>query len=178
VQFGPGDAVGGTYGTGGGSGNLTQLVFLVAFYLCVVFASRDDGSGFVVWRVILASALLVPTALNETKITFLYLPLFIALIALNLRRFYTAIPLLGLGAVLGYFLYTYYSENVVAAEKVWNMDFLQQYLVYDSRTNIDIPRFQKIALMFKRMGDDLGAWVFGFGYGLFGGRTSSGRRRT
>jgi hypothetical protein len=174
IVFGPGDAVGGTYGSGGGSGYLTQLVFLVTFFLCVVFASRPDGAGFIVWRVIAASVLLVPSALNETKITFLYLPLFIVLIGVSMRRFYAAIPLLGLGAVLGYFLYTYYSENVVAVEKVWNVKFLEQYLVYDSRTNIDVPRFQKLILMWNRMGDDVGALVFGYGYGLFGGKNILG----
>jgi hypothetical protein len=35
LRFGAGDPVGGTYGIGGGSGCLSQLLFLICFYLVV-----------------------------------------------------------------------------------------------------------------------------------------------
>lgn len=174
IVFGPGDAVGGTYGVSGGSGYLTQLVFLITFFLCVVYASRDDGRGFVIWRVAAFTLLLIPTALNETKISFLLLPLFMLLLAFNSRRLYASLPLLGIGAVLGYFLYAYYSENVMEVDKMMTPEFLEQYLVYDARQNVDIPRFQKIVLMLSRMSTDLSAQLLGYGYGLFVGRNFMG----
>jgi len=45
AQYGAGDGVGGTYGTGGGSGYITQLLFIICFFFAVRFASLEDGSS-------------------------------------------------------------------------------------------------------------------------------------
>jgi len=174
AQFGAGDAVGGTFGLSGGSGWVTQLVFLIAFYLSVRYGSTPDGEAFRLNRIILFSLLLTPCILNETKVAFVLLFLFMLIIALSRRQIYRFVPIAAFGALLVYVAASYYSEHVTDVQRLLDEEFLERYLVYDPRPGMDIPRFQKIVLMLSMMRDDLVAVVFGYGYGLFGGRNLLG----
>lgn len=170
VQFqayGAGDEVGGSLGPGG-SGVLTQLLFVVGFYLIVRNGSLREGSGFSLPRIGLYSLLLIPVGLNETKISFVYLGVFF-LMLLETRKLYRTIPVVIIGAVLLVLLGEYYSENVQDPTKLLSGEFLERYLFYDRRESVDIPRFQKLILMFQLMANDLWTYVIGFGYGLFQG---------
>jgi hypothetical protein len=174
-KFTAGDSVGGTYGFGG-SGIISQLLFLATFYLLVRHGSPDEGMTFSVKKVLLFSVLLVPCALNETKIAFVLLGVYILLLVGSRRKIYKAIPLLVVGAALAYTLGLVYSESVKEPEFLLDPAFYERYLVQDdTRPGADIPRVAKIALMFRSMGDDWSKVFFGYGYGLFAGENILGR---
>jgi hypothetical protein len=176
LKYGAGDAVGGTYGLSGGSGMVTLLLFIIAFYLLVRYGTLDGGDSFAVRRILPFSLLLAPVALNETKISFLFLAMYLGFLVLSRRKFYKVVPILGLGALLGYVLVEMYTEAVRDPSSfLMDQEFLERYLVYDSRVGVDIPRFQKLMIMFESMTKNVGAMVFGYGYGLFVGENILGK---
>jgi len=168
IQFGPGDEVGGTYGLRGGSGYVTQILFLIVFYLLTRYGSLHEGMRFSLPRLFLFSVLLVPCFLNETKISFVLLPAFL-LLMLETRRIYRLVPFLLFGGLFLYGLYSYYDHAVGGASILLDERFLERYLLYDRRQNVDIPRFQKIVLMFQLFGKNIWSAIVGMGYGLFAG---------
>jgi hypothetical protein len=168
LKFGAGDEVGGTYGLTGGSGYVTQLLFLIVFYLLVRYGTDAEGHRFSFTKLLLFSVLLIPCLLNETKISFLLLP-GLLLLMVEPRRFYRFIPVAILGAILVYGLYYYYDQIAGGADSLFDERFLERYLVYDRRQNVDVPRIQKLVLLYHIFSKDLLAAVLGMGYGIFGG---------
>ncbi len=176
LKYGAGDAVGGTYGLSGGSGMVTQLLFIITFYLLVRYGSVDDGESFAVRRILPFSLLLAPVAMNETKISFVFLAAYLGFLVLSRRKFYKVVPILALGCVLAYLLLDMYTENVRDPSRyLTDQDFMERYLVYDPRPGIDIPRFQKLMIMFDGMAKRVSALVLGYGYGLFVGENILGK---
>jgi hypothetical protein len=172
-QYGAGDKVGGTYGTGGGSGLVTQLLFLIAMFLITRFGSLEHGAHFSVTRVLTYSVLLIPCALNETKISFFFLAAFLALIMLSRRKAYKIVPFLIIGGVLMYLLNFYYLETVHDTKDtadILNLDAMEKYLLTNpTDRGGDLPRFERLIIMFRILGDNPMSVLFGMGYGLFGG---------
>ena len=175
IQHGAGDHVGGTYGFGG-SGLVSQLLFLICFYLSVRYGSLEDQHHLSVSKVILFSVLLIPCALNETKISFLLLPSMFIFMLLTRKKAYRAIPFLLFGVVLASFLVYYYDKTVENPQDVFDPAFIEKYL-WRSQGEEDLPRFQKLEIMFRLMGHDVGAILLGMGYGLFGGSNILGVSR-
>jgi len=176
LKYGAGDAVGGTYGLSGGSGMVTQLLFIITFYLLAKYGSVDDGESFAVRRILLFSVLLAPVAMNETKISFVFLAAYLGFLVLSRRKFYKAIPILALGCVLAYLLVEMYTESVRDPSRyLMDQDFMERYLLYDPRPGIDIPRFQKLVIMFDGMAKHVSALILGYGYGLFVGDNILGK---
>ncbi|MFN0157972.1 MAG: hypothetical protein ACKVRP_07870 [Bacteroidota bacterium] len=165
--YGASDWVGGTLGYGA-SGILTQLLFLITFYLVVRYGSTKEFTAFSLPRSIPFLLVLIPCALNETKIAFVFLALMIFLLAFT-GKVLRAIPMLVVGVLLLMLLSYYYSENVQDTEKLFDLTFLERYLVYDSRTSVDVPRLQKMLMMFDLMARDIPAYFVGLGYGVFTG---------
>ena len=178
LKFGASDAVGGLYGTGGGSGFMTQSLFLIVFYLIVRFASGEEGEHFKASRALFIVPLLLPCALNETKISFVLLAGLLLLMTSSLRQVYRTIPFLALGAILFFLLNYYYSTTAEDTRDIFDLDYLQKYL-FTNQTEVggDLPRFQRLVIMFRMMGSDVGAILFGMGYGLFGGGNIMGVSR-
>jgi len=166
-RYGASDWVGGTLGYGG-SGVLTQLLFLIAFYFVLKHGSVKNYTAFSPVKSIPFVLVLIPCALNETKVAFVLLALMVFLLAFtgNILR---AVPMLVAGGLLVLLLSFYYSENVKDTEQLLDPQFLERYLVYDSRTTVDVPRFQKMVMMFDRMSRDIPSYVVGMGYGIFMG---------
>lgn len=178
LKFGAGDAVGGLYGTGGGSGYLSQLLFLVVFYLIVRHSSLEDGSNFKISRTLLFFPLLIPCALNETKISFVLLAAMLLLLVISPRQMYRAIPLLILGAGLMFLLNYYYSQTVEDTSNIFDEGYIEKYLLTNpTGTGGDLPRFQRIIIMFRLMGGDVGSILLGMGYGVLGGGNIMGTSR-
>jgi hypothetical protein len=166
-QFGPSDWVGGTLGWGA-TNVVSQLLFLIVFYLVVLYASAADGSGFRLLRVTLIALLLAPCALNETKISFVFLPVLIVALT-PMSRLYRLIPVAILGSILMYLLVSLYSEYEKDTSQVFDLKYLERYLYYDERETVDVPRFQKLMLSVDLMGNDPPTYALGMGYGLFMG---------
>lgn len=169
-QYGAGDGVGGTYGTGGGSGYITQLLFIICFFFAVRFASLQDGTSFSLKRLPLLLPVLLPCAINETKISFILLGVFIILVSGSRQRMVRSLPLLALGAALVVVLNHFYSTTVEDTRAIFDLNFVEKYLVTnETATGGDMPRFQRLVFMFRMMGDDVGSVLLGMGYGVLGG---------
>lgn len=170
LQYGASDYVGGTFGTRGGSGLVSQALFLICFYLIVRFASLADGSNFKIAQTLVFLPILIPCALNETKISFVLLGGMFVLMLLSRRQFYRAIPLLAIGGILGIVLNYYYFRTVEDTGDIFDPEYIEGYL-FTAPTEMggDLPRFQRMPLMFKLMKGDVGLYVLGMGYGVMGG---------
>jgi hypothetical protein len=168
LEYGAGDEVGGTYGLTGGSGFITQLLFLIVFYLLVRRGSDSENVNLSITRLLLLSILLIPCILNETKISFVLLPALL-LLMVEPKRFYRLIPLALVGVLMVYGLYYYYDQVVGRVDTLFRTDFVESYLFYDRRQNVDVPRIQKIVLMFNIFSKDIPSAILGMGYGVFSG---------
>ncbi len=166
-QYGMNDHVGGTFGFAG-AGILSLLLFLVVFFAIVRFGSLGEGTHFSILIIALCSILLFPTAINETKISFILLGMYLVLLLFS-RKIIKAIPIIGLGILLFILLNNFYSEFVRDTSKLVDFKYLERYLFYDERQSVDIPRFQKLELTIRMMADDPITYLIGFGYGLFMG---------
>ena len=170
IKSGAGDAVGGTFGSAGGSGYITQLLFIICFFLAVRFASLEDGSHFSLKKLPFFLPVLLPCAINETKISFVLLGVFVVLVAGSRRRILRALPLLVLGAGLAYLLNHFYTDTVEDTSNILDLDFVEKYLVTnETDAGGDMPRFQRLVFMFNMMGNDVGSILLGMGYGILGG---------
>lgn len=173
-KFGASDYVGGTYGYTGGSGNLTLLVFIIAFYFIVRSSWYKDADSIRVRSVLLYSLFLLPCTVNETKISFVFLVVYVLLLTTSQKNLLKSLPLLALGVLLVMVLNYYYGQTVQSPANLLDPQFLERYLLYDPRENIDVPRFQKLVLMFRFMHWDPIQVLFGLGYGIFAGENILG----
>jgi len=166
-EYGMNDFVGGTFGFAG-AGILSLVLFLISFFAIVRFGSLDEGTHFSLFTIALCSILLFPTAINETKISFVLLGIYLTLLLFS-RKIFKAIPIMALGVLLFVLLNTFYSEFVKDTSKLMDVQFLERYLLFDERQSVDIPRFQKLGITFDMMAGDPVTYLIGFGYGLFMG---------
>jgi hypothetical protein len=170
MQFhahGPTDFVGGTYGNKG-SGTLTLSIICLVFFVSDYVTSNTQ-------RALLYFCLL-PLLMNETKVSFIFLPMLIFFIHFrpNLKSIATSV--IGAGIFLLVFN-TYYSntggmdvgDNSIAG--VFSGDFLDEYLMGDIYSSDDIPRFTKLVLGWKLCAESTRTLFFGIEYGIFKGGT-------
>ena len=170
LKYGASDAVGGTFGLVGGSGMLSQILYIICFFLLVRYASLEDGSHFKIGKTLLFIPLLIPTMLNETKISFVLLPVFLLLIVATGKKIYRSVAILLMGVVIAFMLNYFYSETVQDTRNLLDRDYLDRYMLHvNPQSNEDLPRLQRLAIMFQMMGKDVGAITLGMGYGVMGG---------
>jgi hypothetical protein len=161
---GPSDAVGGTYGNYG-SGNLTLSVICLVFFMSHFIQNLSQR--------LMLYACLVPLFLNETKVSFILIPLLIMFIHFkpNIKSILTA----GIGAAVALFIFnrffttnigTDFSNNLTG---IFSKDFMENYLFGDIYTYTDVPRFTKIILAWNLLVQNTNTLLFGFEYGVFRG---------
>jgi hypothetical protein len=161
---GPSDAVGGTYGNYG-SGNLTLSVICLVFFMSHYVQNLSQR--------LMLYACLVPLFLNETKVSFILIPLLIMFIHFkpNIKSILTA----GIGAAVALFIFnrffttnigTDFSNNLTG---IFSKDFMENYLFGDIYTYTDVPRFTKIILAWNLLVQNTNTLLFGFEYGVFRG---------
>jgi hypothetical protein len=122
--------------------------------------------------------MLIPCALNETKISFVLLGALFILLLSSRQQFYRTVPLLLVGLLLAFLLNYYYTETVEDTSNIFDEQYIEQYLVTNpTETGGDLPRFQRIFLMFKLMKGDVGSYLLGIGYGIMGGGNVMGVSR-
>jgi hypothetical protein len=168
---GAGDAVGGTLGEGA-SGILTFIVFLATYYLM----TRDIDYKNIVKSFIKKIYLLIfwlPAFINETKISFFLIILFFLL--LISFSFSNLIKYLLIGIVLipALFLFDSIYNNITGnsyTNEILDKDFFESYLMSDEEHYTDIPRLQKIAIIFTTFKTE--EIIFGKGVGQFKGGTT------
>lgn len=186
LEYGAGDPGGGTFGSEGFSGTVSICIYLASLYL---IRKRLDNNNLWVsvannWKYL---ALLIPTFMNETKISFILLALYmILLIPINkktAKRLMIGVPIIiGIlaGAILLFSSLTMYNGDFTTND-VFSSNFLEQYLYADideSESNAkyglettnslpDVPRLTKIAFLPILLDQEGGSALFGFGVGHF-----------
>ncbi|MBO9571456.1 MAG: hypothetical protein J7497_04515 [Chitinophagaceae bacterium] len=160
---GPSDAVGGTFGNMG-SGVLTLSVICLVYYLH--FFSRNFT------QTIFLYIALTPLLLNETKISFILIPMMV--LSIHFKPKFKNIVLAVVAAGLFLFIFdSYYSHGSLEFDDnvsgIFSADFLNDYLMADIYEYEDIPRFTKIILSWNLLSQQVNTFFFGMEYGLFKG---------
>jgi hypothetical protein len=175
-RFGAGDAVGGTLGEGY-SGVLTFTIYLSTYYLMIKnYDSHNIMKSLLKkWYLFL---FWIPTFVNETKISFILIPIFILLLFelrfknIFNRKLIFIILLIMAGGYL--FSYVYSRTSGESISDIFTEDYLTGYLVGDiTKDNIhigdDIPRIMKLSLSFLVFNEE--KLLTGNGIGHFKGGT-------
>lgn len=164
-QHGATDYVGGTFGNKG-SGILTLSVVCVVFFLSHFVRSNTQ-------RVLLYFCLL-PLLLNETKLSFILIPVLILLIHFQPKLKNIIGGLIAAGLFL-YIFNMYYSNEGLDFDNnmagIFSKDFLDAYLFGDIYSSEDIPRFTKIVVGWRLAAEETRTLLFGVEYGIFKGGT-------
>lgn len=194
LVHGAGDHVGGSLGDYT-SGTTSTLVYLISFYLLNkrldrghLLASLRQNAQFLL--------LLLPTFLNETKVSFVFLLLYLALLLPLDRKIFVratvAIPVIGLllyGAATIYIMSTggkagdifsieYYTESyLMSADADETEKYVKWFLenedeaMDDISLTGDVPRFTKFLFLNELHDEEPGHRLTGWGVGHFKGGT-------
>lgn len=191
LRYGPGDYGGGLFGVGG-SGQVSTYIYIASFYL--LSKKWDFSKNFIVNLKAnkIYFILLLPTFFNETKISFIYILVYFALLfpidKKYISRFIVMSPFLLAAMLIGVFAYVQTTGN----DKMFNSEAIDIYLsggedasslielsVYvqdegldtDELWALDLPRFTKLAVAPEALSTAKGGILFGAGVGQFkGGR--------
>lgn len=168
---GTGDMVGGTQGEGF-SGILTFTVFLGTYYLM----TQGFDEQHLVKSVAKKSYLLIfwlPAFINETKISFILIPLFLFLLVKfavsNIPKYIYILLIM----VPSLFFFNYIYQRIATdfdSNDFLTAEFLQEYLASDNEQYDDVPRFEKLAFFMNNF--DQQEILFGQGIGQFKGGTT------
>jgi hypothetical protein len=171
--YGAGDYVGGSLGAGS-SGILTQLLFLIAFYFLVIYAGHNNES-FVLRKMLIVSLILIPTFINETKITFILLIVYFYF-QINIRKNLINVFAIILFSVLIFIeAVNIYSDTTQKDPSEFvNENFLNGYLFKTKKTN-DITRFGKVVLVSEILNNQAPNLFFGLGFGILKGQNILGQ---
>ena len=161
---GPSDWVGGTYGNFG-SGNLTLSVTCLVFFLSHFTMNLTQR--------LLLYACLLPLFLNETKVSFILIPVLILFI--HFKPKLKSILGAAFAAGIALFIFNRYFTTNIGVDfdnnltGIFSEDFIEGYLFGDIYTYTDVPRFTKIILAWKLLAENATTLLFGFEYGIFRG---------
>ena len=188
IMYGAGDAGGGSLGYGN-SGIISTLIFVICFYF---MKKRMDPERYVasLWENKIYLLLLIPSQLNETKITFLFFPMFfLLLLPLNRKLFLRLLFAIPLMLVLVVLLGMGYMASIGRSEanRMFDLDFMMEVYLYDDGqtaeraealfdagmdfAEADIPRFYKILYLSDFDKQYPGHRWTGLGVGQFKGGT-------
>lgn len=185
--YGAGDMVGGSLGHWN-SGVLTTMIFSISFYL---MRKRLDPERYFMslWQNKILILLLIPTQLNETKISFFYLLMyFLLLMPMNRKSFLRALAmipalliviwLMGLAYVVStggdpgdMFSIEYYAETYLYDETGASEAYAEALFESGDDQRQDVPRFSKFMLLSDIHDENPGHVLTGFGLGQFKGGT-------
>lgn len=162
MQFGPGDMVGGTEGYLG-SGMLTLAV------ICMVYFMSHFAMN--VSMTVMLYICMIPLVLNETKISFILIPLTVVFMKFKPRLQNVAVAVVS--AVTLFLLFNrFYAARYLdfdnSAKGIFTWDFLSDYLLSEDVYE-DIPRLTKIILAWKLISQETHTLLFGVEYGMFRG---------
>ena len=172
VIFGAGDQVGGTMGNGN-SGVLTLTTILMV-YVRIKYLRTTIGI-----KAYYNALFLLPLFVNETKISFILIPLMFLCLS-NIKKISTIIPSLLGGLLIFLLLNSLYTNQGRKSEnpfsEMFNSDFLENYLFKDDiPEGSDIPRFTKIFISISFLNRDPIDFLFGKEVGAFKGGTTLSR---
>jgi len=168
VLYGAGDDVGGTMGYGY-SGILTLLIICMVFYR--IFWGFTRQGSLALYNIIF----LIPIFLNETKISFLLIPLMFLCLT-NIKNIKTVFWS-GVGAILIFLVLNNLYSNMGRTvdnpfNAMFNQDFLEYYLMSDVEVGADVPRFTKIIAAIGLISQNIRDSLLGIEIGAFKGGTT------
>lgn len=176
LTYSAGDAVGGSFGSGG-SGILTITTFVLVYYLL-----ENKRNGREVFNkakhLLLLAIFFLPIFINETKLSLILIPLMIGTFA-SIKQFKSSVLAFGFGIVILLSFVSFYSDRDRTEDnpisEVFSGDFLETYLAEDNdELSIDIPRLTKISRSFTLLSQDYFSLMFGRDYSAFKGGTTVG----
>lgn len=181
MKHGASDDVGGTLGAGY-SGILTLSIFILVYYL--IENNNHNRPDFSKLKYLASkSYFFIPVFLNETKITFILIPIFILSIVGFRKLKSLAFAVIMGGGMLFLFanLFTGYgNKSFHASEKnpineIYNEDYLKEYLSGNpTGEEVDVPRFTKLMIGVQLLSREQSSLFFGQEYGAFKGGTTMG----
>ena len=191
IVLGGGDRGGGSLGDFG-SGLISTFIFVVSFYL--MLRSWDHSKNYVAnlrrnWVLLF---LLLPTTLNETKISFIFLVLYLFfLIPINRKFIRTVIIVIPIICVLSAGLAWLYASNTKNGDIVFDADYLEYYTFgdddilqmvevfydrgYGGEQAQDFQRGVKLSMLPAIIDDEPWAPWIGYGVSQFKGGTNLDR---
>lgn len=181
------DLVGGSLGPWY-SGIESTIIFAISFYL---MRKRLDVDHFwqSLWENKILIILLLPTQLNETKVSFVYFALYLLLLMpLNRKSFVRMIAFIPCAMLLLGLMYMAYTvaNGISVADLFTKEEAVDMYLIDTSGSSAayaewifdndvdeieDVPRFAKLALLTEVSEANPGHEITGFGIGHFKGGT-------
>lgn len=173
-MYGAGDLVGGSLSTGG-SGIVTLALFLITFFFIQYYTSTANGNSFQTGHALLFLVLLFPTLINQTKVSFVLLPIMLG-VMLDFRRRMMASLAMVTVSVIGLVILAVVYINVVSPDfmEAFTKEGFESYYLADNIKAGDIPRFGKMAFLFVLFSDNALNYIFGMGYGLMKGQNIIG----
>lgn len=187
-MYGAGDLVGGSFGHYY-TGQVSIVIYLMSFFL---IRRRIDPAHFFtsLRQNKIYLLLLLPTFLNETKVSFVMLALYLLLLIpadrQMVKRFAIILPIGGLLLWLGLSAYSMTTAMNKSGNSFKSVEDVMEYFVAeelehiegDARWNIennrgvaDVPRFSKLMYLAILNAQEPGHMVIGFGIGHFKGGT-------
>lgn len=192
IRYGAADPVGGSLGTMN-SGLISTLIYLISFYLMQRRLDREHVLASL-WKNKWLLVLLLPTFLNETKVSIVYMLMYLILLIPIDRKAFSrtliAIPAIALavyGAATAYVVATggsegdvfsldYYMEGYLLNSDTDDAERFARWLIEDDVDAAaegltgDVPRFTKMLILPDIMEDGT-HWTIGHGVGHFKGGT-------
>ena len=181
VEYGGGDHCGGSFGNWY-SGQVSMCIYIGSYYL--VHKNLDTDHFFSSLRDNkLPIILLFPTFLNETKISFVLIAIYIVLlIPIDRKLLARALWMLPGAVLLGWAAISVY-VSVTGGEDIFSMDYIEKYVMVEDMDAVeggalweqeqgvaaDVPRFTKIMYLAVLYEQEPGHEMQGWGVGQFKG---------
>lgn len=170
--YGAGDSVGGTLGlinASDGSGMTTIIIYILTFFAILHKSQVRKSTYFNIFKY---SFFLIPSFINETKITFILLFLFYFYLFLDTKKLLKTISITLILILIFFTFIKVYTSTRKDPMKYFSQDAIYSYFFYGKNGNIN--RVGKIIELWK---DTEGLTIersLGYGYGIFKGQNLLG----
>ncbi|MDD5362990.1 MAG: hypothetical protein PHN88_12705 [Ignavibacteria bacterium] len=173
--YGASDGVGGTFLLGG-SGLLTQILFLINFFLVLIYAPDINSDKINIKKFIIILLLLFPTFINETKISYPLFALYFVFLFKGTISITKSFAVLVLGFIILNMFQIIYFETLGESDDMdifTNKDYLTAYL-FSTEDKEDMSRFGRVEIAYDLNKDVPHKLLLGNGYGIFKGQNILG----
>lgn len=183
-RYGAGDHCGGSFGNWY-SGQVSMCIYIASFY--IVHKRIDPAAPFESLKNCkLPIALLFPTFLNETKVSFVLLAIyFVLLMPLDRRYVVRAMWAIPCALLLGWLAISVYTMTAKEDDDIFSLEYITEYVTIDDIDEAeggalwainegiaaDVPRFTKIMYLPILHEQEPGHEMLGWGVGQFKGGT-------
>ncbi|MCM1162706.1 MAG: hypothetical protein NC339_00390 [Muribaculaceae bacterium] len=194
-KYGPSDYDGGLFGDGG-TGPVSTFIYITSFY----FLSKRWDFSLSFWQNVKANKiffiLLLPTFFNETKISFVFIAIYIVLLFPIDKKYILRVLCISPFMILILVVAGWTYINITKSDQFLQAEVITSYLtggedveelmdlairVQDAGLEtdmvwaVDLPRFMKLSLVKSALKPTKGGMMFGAGVGQFKGGSVMGK---